>query len=115
MTFLLHIVIALMPESRQGRTRTVNLNLSLQKPRPKESDQLTVRSPASLVLVTLDLSVSITYSPWLTVIASSCSTGASKQLQNKPLLGGPESTSKPLDLEFRVQTANHSASPETSF
>lgn len=63
MTFLPHIVIALMPESRQGRTRTVNLKLSLQKPSPKEGDQLTVRSPASLVLVTLDSSVSITYSP----------------------------------------------------
>ena len=63
MTFLPHIVIALMPESRQDRTRTVNLNLSLQKPRPREGDQLTLRSPASLVLITLDSSVSITYSP----------------------------------------------------
>ena len=67
----------------QDRTRTANLILPLQKPRPREGDQLTLRSPASLVLVTLDSSVSIPYSPQLTITASSPSTGTSKQLTPK--------------------------------
>lgn len=103
--------IALMPRGRQGRTGITNLISSLQKPRCREGDKLTLRSLTSLVLLTLDSPLSISYSPRLTITAPCLNTETSKQLTSKQLLGGSEFTWNTMGLEFRVQTEVHSAKP----